>query len=587
MALRDIVSKLGDHGIKPVREGSWMARCPGHDDRQASLSISRGTGGRALLHCHAGCDVEDIVRALGLELSDLFPEDKEQTAQETLPPERWPVSATYTYEDAAGDPVFRVLRMTSPDSGNKTFRQQRYVNGDWVSGMEGVARILYKLPRLLEAPAGEPILIAEGERDIDALTHLGFIATTNVGGAGKWLGEYGQHLLGRDVVILPDNDTPGEKHAKLVSEALAGVASTVKILRLPGLPPKGDVSDWIGLGGTTEQLRSLIARVDAGAMFLPSPERLVGERADRMELARHMLGFGVSFLDDALGAIMRRDLILIGAKTGTGKTQLASNIAMFNCGAGRKVHYFALEAEDREIERRMKFQLLATAYYQHAMSPRRLRFIDWYQGKLDFELGHFEARANEQLAAMLKNLHTYYRVDSFTSDDFARQLEAVRDQTDLVILDHFHYVDSTDENENRSHKRIVKQIRDSVLRADRPVIVVGHVRKSGDPRYAPLVPTEEAFHGSSDIVKIATKAIMIAPDYETQSGDPSLWPTFMQIVKCRQDSSLCRYVARLTFNTRTDSYLDDYDLGRLVDGGRTFELVDRNQWPTWKRSEIG
>lgn len=585
MALRDIVSKLGDHGIKAVREGSWMARCPGHDDRQASLAVSRGTGGRALLHCHAGCEIEAIISALGLELADLFPEDSEKAAHETLPPDRWPVTATYTYEDPTGEPVYRVLRMTSPDSGNKTFRQQRYINGDWVSGMEGVTRVLYQLPRLLDAPSTEPVLIAEGERDIDALTHLGFVATTNVGGAGKWLSEYGANLKGRNVVILPDNDPPGEKHAQIVSAALATVAASVKILHLPGLPPKGDASDWLGSGGTAEQLRAMIARLDAGAAFMPSAQRLEGERADRIALSRHTLSFGVSFLDDALGGIMRRDLILLGAKTGTGKTQLASNIAMANCAAGRRVHYFALEAEEREIERRMKFQILATAYYHHAMAPKRLRFIDWYRGKLDAELAHLEPRANEELAAMLKNLHTYYRVDTFTSDDFARQLEAIREQTDLVILDHFHYVDSTDENENRSHKRIVKQIRDSALRAERPVIVIGHVRKS-DPRYSPLVPTEEAFHGSSDIVKIATKAIMIAPDYETQSGDPSLWPTYMQIVKCRQDSSLCRYVARLTYNTRTDSYLADYDLGRLVDGGRDFEFVDRSQWPSWKRDEM-
>jgi hypothetical protein len=585
MALRDIVSRLGDHGIKSVAEGRWMARCPGHDDRQASLSVSRGTGGRALLHCHAGCEIEAIVSALGMELADLFPEEREKAAEETLPPDRWPITCSYTYENADGDPVFRVNRMTSPDSGNKTFRQQRYVNGDWVSGMDGVQRVLYRLPRLLEALASEPVLVSEGERDVDALTLLGFVATTNPGGAGKWLPEYTAALKGRTVVVLPDNDPPGEKHALLVAASIATAAASVKILHLPGLPPKGDASDWIGSGGTAEQLRAMIARLDAGASFMPSAQRLEGERIDRLALSRHMLSFGVSFLDDALGGIMRRDLILLGAKTGTGKTQLASNIAMANCQAGKQVHYFALEAEEREIERRIKFQLIATAYYQHAVSPRRIRFIDWYSGRLDSELAHFEPRATEELAKMLKNLHTYYRVDTFTSDDFARQLEAIREQTDLVILDHFHYVDSADENENRSHKRIVKQIRDSALRAERPVIVIGHVRKSGDQRYAPLVPTEEAFHGSSDIVKIATKAIMIAPDYETQTGDPSLWPTYMQIVKCRQDSSLSRYVARLTFHTRTDSYLEDYDLGRLVDGGKSFEFVDRKQWPTWKRDD--
>jgi hypothetical protein len=51
----------------------WTARCPAHEDRRASLSISEGDDGRILLKCFAGCPTEDIVEALSLSLSDLFP----------------------------------------------------------------------------------------------------------------------------------------------------------------------------------------------------------------------------------------------------------------------------------------------------------------------------------------------------------------------------------------------------------------------------------------------------------------------------------------------------------------------------------
>lgn len=515
-----------------------------------------------------------------MELGDLFDGD-DRAARESLPPDRWPVTATYTYENEGGDPVYRVLRKTSPDSGAKTFRQEQFSDGRWIPGMDGVRRVLYRLPRLLEAEKAETVFIAEGERDVDNLTAIGMVATTNVGGAGNWKPELGEALKGRSVVILPDNDPPGEKHAAVVSKALEGVASSVKILRLPGLPPKGDVTDWIGNGGTADQLRAMVARLETGATFMPSPQRLVGERADRLHAGKTVLSFGVKFLDDAMGGITRRDLILVGAKTGAGKTQLALNVAIANCRAGRRVHYFALEAEDRELERRMKFQILASAYYRSAVSPQRLRYIDWYNGRADGVLEIFEERADREVAELLKNLNTYYRVESFTGDDFAKHLAAIRDDTDLVILDHFHYVDSDDDNENRGHKALVKLIRDSALRADRPVLVVGHVRKS-DPRIAPLIPTEEAFHGSSDIVKIATKAIMIAPDYGTESGDPSLWATYMQIAKCRQDSSLTRYAARLLYDTRTDSYRPEYSLGRLINGGREFEALASFAAPSWK-----
>lgn len=581
MALDDIVRRLADHRIKPAGDGRWMSQCPSHADSTPSLSIGRGTGGKALVYCHGGCTTEAVLSALGMELGDLFDGDDRKNAVETQPPERWPVTATYTYQNLNGTPRYRVLRKTSQDSGNKTFRQERLVDGKWLPGMDDVERVLYHMPRLVDPElVDETVFLAEGERDAENLIAIGLLATTNVGGAGKWLPAYSEALRRRHVVVLPDNDEPGEKHAGVVSKALEGVAASVKVLRLPGLPPKGDVSDWVGNGGTAEQLRAMVDRLNAGAMFMPSPKRLIGERADRIEARKGLLSFGVKFLDDALGGVTRRDLILVGAKTGVGKTQLALNIAIANCRAGKRVHYFALEAEEREMERRMKFQILAGVYYRHAMAPQRIRYIDWYNGRLDDVLGFFEERADREVAELLKNLNTYYRVDTFTGADFSRQLDAVKDETDLVVLDHFHYVDSTDDNENRGHKQLVKQIRDCVLRADRPVLVVGHVRKS-DPRNAPLIPTEESFHGSSDIIKIATKAIMIAPDYGTLTGDPSLWATYMQIVKCRQDSSLTRYAARLMYDIRTDSYRPEYSLGRLIDGGKQFELLPPSAEPSW------
>jgi hypothetical protein len=109
------------------------------------------------------------------------------------------------------------------------------------------------------------VLIPEGEKDVDALSDLGFVATTNAQGAGKWRPEYTEELHGRRVVLLPDNDEPGEKHAETVARALGGVATEVRILRLPNLPAKGDVSDWLHADGTREALERLIAGAPAWA----------------------------------------------------------------------------------------------------------------------------------------------------------------------------------------------------------------------------------------------------------------------------------------------------------------------------------
>ena len=121
--------------------------------------------------------------------------------------------------------------------------------------MTGVNRVPYRLPDLLKA---ETVYIPEGEKDVDKMGAMGLTATTNPGGAGKWRKEYGPHFQGKKVIILPDNDRAGRDHAKSVAGNLFGIASSVKVVELPGLAEKGDVSDWLNGGGTIEELLALV-----------------------------------------------------------------------------------------------------------------------------------------------------------------------------------------------------------------------------------------------------------------------------------------------------------------------------------------
>jgi len=556
-------------GVKPAGQDKWMAKCPAHDDRQASLSIALGTDGRVLLNCHAGCATEAIVENVELALTDLFPPREDARPQ---------IVAQYPYRDEKGALLFEVVRF-SP----KGFRQRRKTVTGWEWNLEGVRRPLYRLPELLAA-CDATVWIAEGEKDCDRLAGLGLVATTNVGGAGKWRPEYTDTLRGRDVVILPDNDEPGRKHAIEVATALTRAAKSVRVLAVPGIPAKGDVSDWVSAGGDAVQLRALAAAAPIGIPkphnFKPSMSRLKGEREDRLLNSRSILSFGVRYLDDALGGITIRDLVLYGAQSGVGKTALATITSLATCRAGKRAHYFALEAEEREIERRMKFQVLAELYYGSPYHKRPIRFQDWYNGRLENELGPFEDAADRKLEEVLKNLSTFYRDESFTSDDFQEQFDAIVNETDLSVLDHFHYVDEGNEDTNRSAKKTVKQIRDCTLRGKKPVIVVAHIRK-GDRKNTTLIPGQDDFHGSSDIPKIATKAVMIAPAYNIPSPKPYLWPTYMAASKNRTDMSTTRYVAVVMFNTRQNAYEDDYTLGRLTDAGQKFAPLEENEMPPW------
>jgi hypothetical protein len=139
----------------------------------------------------------------------------------------------------------------------KSFRQRRPDGDGWIWGLGDVRRVPYRLPQLLAAPLDVIVFIAEGEKDVDNLVKLGVCATTAPGGAGKWRDEYSEALRSRQVVILPDADEPGRLHAKQVAKALAGIAASVRVVTLMGLPAKGDVSDWISLGGTKDQLLAL------------------------------------------------------------------------------------------------------------------------------------------------------------------------------------------------------------------------------------------------------------------------------------------------------------------------------------------
>ena len=115
----------------------------------------------------------------------------------------------------------------------------------------------YRLPEMKRA-VHDTVFIVEGEKDADNLAKHGFVATTNIGGAGNWKPALNQHFAGKTVYILPDNDEPGAKHAVDVAQHLTGIAASVRIVNLPGLPEKGDVSDWIEAGGDTVEARGYL-----------------------------------------------------------------------------------------------------------------------------------------------------------------------------------------------------------------------------------------------------------------------------------------------------------------------------------------
>lgn len=173
---------------------------------------------------------------------------------------------TYYYYDANRMPILKVDRLRTDKPGDKRFAQYRpngtRSNGaiEWTKGADGVELLPYQLPDLLKAPKGSVVYIAEGERKVDTLRRLGYVATCNVGGTVMgWKDSYSPYLKGFHIVILPDNDPDGQgqRHARQVARSIQPYVESIKVLNLPNLPPKGDIVDWVKAGGVADQLHEL------------------------------------------------------------------------------------------------------------------------------------------------------------------------------------------------------------------------------------------------------------------------------------------------------------------------------------------
>lgn len=306
-------------------------------------------------------------------------------------------------------------------------------------------------------------------------------------------------------------------------------------------------------------------------------ERAREESKSRAKHLQGVLPFGVQFLDDALCGILKNDLVLIGAKTGVGKTQLASLISFHNALMGKRVHYFALEAEEYEIERRMKYRLISEAIYG---DPEiKLNYLDWYLGKFESQLHGIEKQIDERVQAF-KSMYTFYKRGDFTVKDLERHVAAIQDETDLVVIDHIHYLDSLEnEDDNSALKNIVKRTRDLALEVGKPVILLAQLRKSAVYQKQ-FVPDNEDFHGSSDITKIATKVITISPT-NLERPERHLFPTAIAICKARVDGARSRWCAVHNYDVAMSGYRKEYFLSRIPFSEKPDFISSALNMPFW------
>lgn len=315
-------------------KGGWTARCPAHDDRNPSLSVSLGDDGRILLHCHAGCSTESVLKELGLSMRDLMPQGK--SASRPAPKKSKSsyaseadaeaavlhfcgagstIAGRWEYLDKHAALAMRVLRIETPRG--KSYRPvHQLADGRWALGDPQGQLPLY---RLNELQAEGVVLVAEGEKCADELVRLGYCATTSSHGANSARRTDWSPLAGRDVVILPDNDKPGRGYAKDVATLLSALTppASVRVLDLPALGEGQDIADFVrarasqgnSLKVIQSELQSLLASSEPWApdasgnassavpTFVPFPIDALPEKlAEIVRVASRAIGCDESFV---------------------------------------------------------------------------------------------------------------------------------------------------------------------------------------------------------------------------------------------------------------------------------------------------
>lgn len=314
--------------------------------------------------------------------------------------------------------------------------------------------------------------------------------------------------------------------------------------------------------------------------FLPSTAE---RRSERMKRGAHSVPWGIRFLDEATLGIFPDDTPLLGGYTGVGKTQIAVHVA-FAAAKTMEVGYWALEERRNAVEERLIWAELVKTFFErhpHGLPGIDLRYRAWLGGGLDASLGDLEHEVYERIKFTLANIRTSYGGASFSVHQFVQEFEAMSPTISLGILDHSHYLELPDKDEQRGLKKAVQSIRQAVIRKQKPILLLAHLRKSsrGDQS---AIPDIDDFHGSSDLTKIATDVIIAAraETFAPKNGGRATW---FYIAKSRDAGDSQGYAGLVNYDTREGRYSDKYYLARV----RRFsepEFLQASQMPRWAKS---
>ena len=449
---RDVARALGGE----ARGQQVSAPSPGHSkrDRSLSISIDDNAPGGFVVHSFVGDDalaVKDYVRErIGL---DRWAPSNGHRENGYVAPKATPVTS-YIYRSDNGDAYLRVVRMS-----DKSFRQFHIDGDQWVSGKPAGPKIPYRLPELLAAP-DDPVFIVEGEKDADRLASLGLVATTNSEGAGKWTPEMSLWLVGRDVYVIPDNDAVGEAHALSIQSTLPQAI----IVRLQNLRPKGDVSDWLDDGHTTDELMQIAlsppVEIPAETLSRLSPTPFTWTAPELLPkrqwlYGRHLIRKYVS-TTIAPGGLGKSSLIVVEVLAMTSGRNLIGDDPT---GQLRVWYWNGEDGQDENL-----YRIVAAASH-HGLSPA------------DFQERLWTDSGREKQIVIASDTRRGFEVNEEVVAEIIAHI--IRHKIDVLIIDPFIAAHEVQENDNGAINAVVRALGRIAEFGNCAVELVHHVRKPG------------------------------------------------------------------------------------------------------------
>jgi RecA-family ATPase len=451
----------------PKRD-SVNAHCPFHKDENPSLSLNLAKGIWNCHSCNASGGMLDFERKMmATDVETSWAQIYRITGME--PPKiTHKLVKVYDYTDVTGKLLYQKLRYEPKDFNQR----QPDGKGGWWYNLNGVKKVLYRLP---EVVTSKLCFCTEGEKDCDnlrnALTVAGikdFAVTTTFDGAGHWKPEYAPYFTGRMVVVIPDNDAKGKAHAQTIAASVKPFAERVKLVELPGLPEKGDVSDWLeeSVIGAADQsiseilqtrIKELFSLIKATPLWLPeqSEHVLLEEMRDFLDRAPEE----IDWLVEGLIPVRTRGLMVADGKVGKSPLSLDLALALASGSSWlghvvpkrRRVAVISREDAPQETARRLKLLSAGTA------------------ARAEYNWGQIWLNTMDQ--SPLFHLDNFEHVDPLIK-------ELQMEQFDLVIFDVLRNLHSGDENDNTVMAAVMAALTQIQVEARCGVLLLHHISKA-------------------------------------------------------------------------------------------------------------